>query len=62
VLDNLRKNAAQAKAIIADVLPQIPAAPCWPCHDALRCAIMTERKLWPRKTIAELEPLLRKYL
>jgi len=62
VLDNLRRNAEQAKAIIADVLPRIPAEANWPCHDALRNAIMTERSRWPRKTIAELQPLLRKYL
>jgi 5'-methylthioadenosine phosphorylase len=61
VIDNLHKNAAQAKAIVAHVLPQIPAEPTWPCHDALRCAIMTDKQLWPAKTKKELEPLLRKY-
>jgi 5'-methylthioadenosine phosphorylase len=51
-----------AKAIIAKVLPQIPAAPDWPCHSALKNAIMTDRKYWPVETIKELGPILRKYL
>jgi 5'-methylthioadenosine phosphorylase len=62
VIANLMKNAAMAKAIIAKVLPRIPAVPCWPCHDALKNAIMTDRKCWPAKTIRELKPILRKYL
>jgi 5'-methylthioadenosine phosphorylase len=56
------QNAATAKAIIAKVIPQIPAAPTWSCHSALANAIMTDRKVWPKKTIAELKPLLAKYL
>ncbi len=62
VIANLTRNAAQAKAILAHVLPRIPARPGWPCHDALRNAIMTDKKLWPAKTKAELKPLLEKYL
>ncbi len=62
VIANLMKNAGQAKAIIARVIPQIPAEPNWPCHDALRNAIMTDKKLWPVKTKAQLRLLLKKYL
>jgi 5'-methylthioadenosine phosphorylase len=62
IIANLMKNASQAKAIIARVLPRIPAAPAWPCHDALKNAIMTDKKLWPAKTRAQLKPLLKKYL
>jgi 5'-methylthioadenosine phosphorylase len=62
VVANLRMNAATAKSIIADLIPQIPSKPNWPCHSALKDAIMTEKKLWPAKTIKELEPLLAKYL
>jgi 5'-methylthioadenosine phosphorylase len=62
VVANLRKNAEQAKAIIKRVLPQIPKAPNWPCHDALRNAIMTERSCWPKDTIKKLGPMLAKYL
>lgn len=61
IIDNLHKNAAMAKAIIAKVIPRIPEKPSWPCHDSLKNAILTDRKLWPAKTRRELEPLLRKY-
>jgi 5'-methylthioadenosine phosphorylase len=62
VIANLMKNAATAKAIVAQVIPQIPVQPNWPCHSALNNAIMTERKLWPKKTITELKPIIGKYL
>ena len=62
VIANLMKNAATAKAIITRAIPRIPAEPTWPCHNALKNAIMTERKAWPKKTIAELRPILAKYL
>jgi 5'-methylthioadenosine phosphorylase len=62
VVANVTQNAATAKSIIASAIAQIPAAPNWPCHSALKNAIMTERKLWPKKTIAALKPLLAKYL
>jgi 5'-methylthioadenosine phosphorylase len=62
VIANLMRNAATAKAIISRAIPQIPAEPSWPCHSALKNAIMTERKAWPKKTIAELKPIIAKYL
>jgi 5'-methylthioadenosine phosphorylase len=62
VIANLMKNAGAAKAIIRRVLPQIPLEPNWPCHDALRNAIMTDKKCWPAKTKQELKPILAKYL
>ena len=62
VIENLKRNAETAKRIIQHVLPRIPTEPGWPCHDALRNAIMTDPKLWPAKTKKQLAPLLRKYL
>jgi len=62
VVANLMKNAATAKAIVARVIPQIPPEPNWPCHRALKNAIATDRQVWPRRTIAELKPILAKYL
>lgn len=61
VIEYLHRNAATAQAIIKKVLPQIPTKPNWPEHDALKNAILTDRKLWPRKTAAELKPILAKY-
>jgi 5'-methylthioadenosine phosphorylase len=62
VIQNLNKNAAMAKSIIAVAIPLIPAVPNWPCHEALKTAIMTDKKLWPAKTKQELKPILEKYL
>jgi 5'-methylthioadenosine phosphorylase len=63
VIENLTLNAATAKAVLADVIPRIPNAPAdWPCHSALENAIMTDRKVWPVKTVKELKPILEKYL
>jgi len=62
VVANLMKNAATAKAVVARTIAEIPSDPNWPCHSALKNAIMTDRKLWPKKTITELKPILAKYL
>ena len=62
VLANLKANSVAARQIIAEAIPQIPAEPNWPCHDALKFAIMTERKFWPKPTIKDLQPILEKYL
>src|SRR5204862_4064636 len=62
VIENLHRNAAMAKNIVRHILPQIPKKPSWPCHFALNNAIMTDKKLWPAKTKAELKPILKRYL
>jgi 5'-methylthioadenosine phosphorylase len=62
VIANLNKNAAQAKRVIADVLPRIPAEPNCACHHTLKNAILTDRKFWPPKTKTKLRLLLQKYL
>jgi len=62
VMTNLHHNADVAKQIIARAIHQIPAGPDWPCHSALKNAILTDKKHWPAKTRKELEPLLAKYL
>lgn len=63
VIDNLNRNANAAKSILTDVIPRIPNEPAnWPCHSALKNAIMTDRKLWPAKTKKALQPILAKYL
>ena len=62
VIANLKRNAATAQAIVAHVLPQIPTTADWPCHHALRNAIMTDRSLWPAATTKSLKPILGPYL
>ena len=62
ILHNLHRNADTAKKIVAAVIPQIPAEPNWKAHSALNHAFLTDKKLWPKKAVAELKPLLTKYL
>ncbi len=62
IIANLNKNANLAKAIVARAVPQIPGRPGWPCHNALKNAIMTGKHLWPPKTRRDLKPILEKYM
>ncbi len=62
VVSHLLHNVAQAKAILARLIPKIPALADWPEHHALRGAIMTDRSLWPAATVEKLGPLLSRYL
>ena len=62
IIANLNKNAEMAKAIVKHVIARIPREANWHCHRALKNAIMTDRKLWPAKTVRELKPLLKKYM
>jgi 5'-methylthioadenosine phosphorylase len=62
IIANLNKNAALAKAIVAQAISQIPPGPSWPCHSALKDAVMTPKTLWPAKTRRDLKPILEKYL
>ena len=62
VLEYLHRNAETAKKILTRTIPQIPAVPDWPCHHALKNAILTDKKVWPAKTKRDLAPLLGRYL
>ncbi|MGH9647234.1 MAG: S-methyl-5'-thioadenosine phosphorylase [Bryobacteraceae bacterium] len=62
IIANLMKNAEMAKSIVAKAIPRIPRECNWPCHHSLKNALMTERKFWPKKTIRDLQPILKKYL
>ena len=62
IIQNLQKNAAQAQEIVLQTIPLIPIKPVWACHEALRTAIMTDKKLWPAKIKTDLKPILEKYL
>ncbi|HKQ39405.1 MAG TPA: S-methyl-5'-thioadenosine phosphorylase, partial [Verrucomicrobiae bacterium] len=61
VIENLHKNAAMAKRVVLETIPLIPTEPGWPCHRALKNAIMTDKRLWPAKTKTALKPILKKY-
>jgi len=62
IIANLHRNAGTAKKIVAAAIAQIPAEPNWQAHSALRNAIFTDKKFWPKKTVADLKPILAKYL
>lgn len=62
VIGHLHANVAAAKAILAQVIPQIPTEPNWPEHRALDTALMTDRKLWPEQTVEDLLPILQRFL
>jgi len=62
IIQNLHRNADMAKKIVTAAIARIPTAPNWPCHDALKHAILTDKKFWPKKTVTALKPMLAKYL
>jgi 5'-methylthioadenosine phosphorylase len=62
ILGNLHRNAGAARKVVVAAIAKIPSAPNWPCHSALKHAIMTDKKFWPRKTVNELRPILGKYI
>ena len=62
IIANLHRNADTAKKIVAAAIAKIPAEPDWPCHSALKYAILTDKKFWPKKTVTALKPILAKYL
>ena len=61
IVANLMRNADMAKKILVEIVRHIPQEPGCSCHSALQNAILTDRKLWPAKTRAELRLLLEKY-
>jgi len=62
VIANLHRNADAAKKIVAQAIAKIPAEPNWHCHSALKNSFLTDKKFWPKKTVAELKPILAKYV
>jgi 5'-methylthioadenosine phosphorylase len=62
IIANLHRNADTAKKIVAQTIAKIPAEPNWRCHSALKNSLLTDKKLWPKKTAAELKPILAKYI
>jgi len=61
VVEHLHANAKAAKAIIAEVIPNIPLVPDWPEHRALDHALITAPKLWPAETFKKLEVILKRF-
>ena len=62
IIANLHRNADTAKKVVAQAITQIPAEPNWKAHSTLKNTFLTDKKFWPKKTVAELKPILGKYL
>jgi 5'-methylthioadenosine phosphorylase len=62
VIGHLMANAETARKVLVDVIPRVPKEPNWPEHSALDSALVTERGLWPARTVKKLKPILRRFL
>jgi len=62
VIGHLTHNVTTAKAILARLIPRIPAIPDWPEHRALDGAIMTDKSYWPEQTVCKLKTILERFL
>ena len=58
VLENLTRNSTLAKQIIQHTVASMPEDLSCSCHSALRNAVMTDPKLWPKGTKKELALIL----
>ena len=62
IISNLLQNAATAQKTIAEAVERLGGPRACACKDALATAIITQPPLWPDRTKADLEPILRKYM
>lgn len=62
VIEHVQANAANAKRVLAAVIPKIPTEPDWPEHRALDSALFTDRAIWPPVTVERLRPILERFL
>jgi 5'-methylthioadenosine phosphorylase len=59
VIQNLTSNATLAQEVVRHAVSRIPVDRACSCHGALRNAILTDSKFWPRNTRKKLDLLLR---
>lgn len=62
IVQNLLKNVENAKKIISEVIKRLPKERKCNCAEALKYAIITDRKLIPAKIKKDLKLLIGKYL
>lgn len=62
VIQNLQKNIENAKKILAQVIKDIPAKKNCTCSQALKYAIITDKKLIPSKIKKDLGLIIGKYI
>lgn len=61
VVENLRRNAEAARSLVREALSAMPSSPSWPCHDALKNAILTPKECWPAGAVRRLGCILDRY-
>jgi len=62
IVQNLLKNVENAKKIISEVIKRLPKERKCDCADALKYAIITDRKLIPAKIKKDLKIIIGKYV
>jgi len=62
VMEVLRKNVALAQRVVRRAIGRLDASVANDCADALRMSLITDPNLVPAQTLADLEPLVGKYL
>ncbi|MFH1407315.1 MAG: S-methyl-5'-thioadenosine phosphorylase [Candidatus Omnitrophota bacterium] len=62
VINNLHKNIENAKKILHTLLERLPARRTCPCKDALKNAVITDRKMIPEKVKKDLDIILGKHI
>lgn len=62
VIKNLQKNIENAKTILAAVIKNLPDERTCACKDALKYAIVTDRRLIPAETKRKLSLIIGKYI
>jgi len=62
VIDNLRKNIENAKKILGALIQDFPTHKECSCQEALKFAIITDRKVIPQKTKKDLKIIIGKYV
>jgi len=62
IIKNMIKNTANVKIILEKAIPRIPLERHCPCQNALKDAIITDKKYIPKKTREKLNLIIGKYL
>ncbi|HTZ12001.1 MAG TPA: S-methyl-5'-thioadenosine phosphorylase [Candidatus Margulisiibacteriota bacterium] len=62
VIENLSKNVDNAKKILSAVIKDLPSGRACSCKEALKNAIVTDRKLIPAKIKEDLDIIIGKYV
>ena len=62
VMNNLQRNIENAKKLLFEIIKNMPARQTCTCKDALKYAIITDRKLIPEKVKKDLKVIIGKYI